>query len=222
MFGLRKHPSAADLLAHAEGQVDKRATLSVETANHVATCPRCLTEVEKARATLSLTAAAAPLEASNALRARIQLAARDERRRLNTGFRFRFDPFGRRTRWALATGLAALAMFASVNGLLEDSNVAGPVGMKRGPEGAQSLERLRQSSPEEALLSAVVMSPQRIPRDPWERAHRRAAETFDAEISEALAALERNPACVRAKQLVAADRERLKETLKTLYVERSL
>lgn len=211
---MKSHPSKNDLMAYAEG-LDVR----VATADHIAACRYCLAEVETIRQTLRIAEGAAAIEPSRTWRASLRLAVRNERCMIASSPKL-YKPLAAAAVLAVVAG-SALSMLRS------EAPVSGrAAGSESAPElrnaAFVSLDVLRQVSPEEELLSEAVMSAERSPRTRWEEEKRRAALVFDDDIDEALAAFQSNPACVRASALVNANREKLKETLKTLYVERSL
>ena len=85
-----------------------------------------------------------------------------------------------------------------------------------------SLATLRQAVADMQTLTAAVSAPSRTSRTLWERQHLHAVRVLDADIAAALAALERHPGCTRASNLLNANIQRQAETLRTLYIERSL
>ena len=223
MFKRIRHPSAAQLLQYAESQVDKNATLCVNTASHVASCEPCRTETEAIRVSLACLGDSPPLEPSAESSAQILGGAMAERRRLaSLSFPWRvLRGASRGLAYATALAVAAIAVNSALSRDRLPGNRSG-IPLESQDAAVFSLEQFRKATPEEILLSEAVMSPQRQPRDAWEEAQRRAVVAMGADIAEALEALKFNPACVRAQKLVTSSRERLKETLKTLYVERSL
>lgn len=216
---LSTHPSQADLLEFAELFEENAGRASAAIYAHVVECERCAAEVERARATLALTRRAAELEPSREWRAQTLLAARQIRGRHARPSRRWLAVSNRRA--MLATAALAIAACAGLTASLFAA--AGPAGLDK-PEGPSqaavfSLDVLQQASLEERLLAPAVLSGPG-PVTPWVAAQQRAVHAWDAEIDEALEALESNPACVRAAALVNTNRERLGETLKVLYVER--
>lgn len=85
-----------------------------------------------------------------------------------------------------------------------------------------SLEALTQRSAEEELLGTAFRSSAWQPNSPWERSQWRAVSTHDSEIEDALEALKKNPALVRAGVVVSTNRERKSDTLRALYANRNL
>lgn len=216
------HPFAADLMDYAENLCSEHGTVSATTGSHVAGCERCRIEVDKICATLGVVRDAEDLYPSREFRAALLLAARSQ-----TQARPGILPlaFGR-PRFVRTLGMAAcLLMAAGVTfwavenkpELTLDEN-----GMRQMNAALFTLESLRMSSPEEELLSKAVMSSSHGLVPAWERAQRRTIQTLEEDIEEALATLERNPACMRARELISVSRQRLKMALKKFYMERSL
>lgn len=222
-------------MAYAESLVDGRTVISVKTAAHLASCSACKADVESMCGSIKLAREAGSIECSRRstaqillaaqipLASRIRLAAKNERRGM-AGLvrRHRYRVFAAK---GLAYAVCLVVLVSAPYGALQ-WNVYQDGGKSEASRplsaGVFSLDALRKASPEEELLSAAVMAPRHQPETPWEHERRRAVLMLDDDISEALEALERNPSCVRASELVSANRRRLKETLKALYVERSL
>lgn len=221
---MTSHPSKNDLMAYAESLGSSASSLCAATAAHVSECAYCRAEVDKIQTTLSAVELAADIEPSRTWRASLMLAARNERRadaaraaRLRTRLQ---KPVAAAAVFVLVAGGAAILLRAGVT--QPEPSAVSEAGPQQRSAAFVSLDVLRQMSPEEEMLSDTVMSEQRSPRNRWEQEKRRAASAFDDDIEEALIAFQSNPACVRASELVNANREKLKETLKALYVERSL
>ncbi|MCX5772103.1 MAG: hypothetical protein NTZ09_17770, partial [Candidatus Hydrogenedentes bacterium] len=85
-----------------------------------------------------------------------------------------------------------------------------------------SPEVLRQAAAEVRTLVAALSFQPKTPPSPWEIEYRRAAQALGADIEAARAALERNPGCARASQMIGSHLQRQAQTLKALYVERNL
>lgn len=228
-------------MAYAESLVDGRTVISVKTAAHLASCSACKADVESMCGSIKLAREAGSIECSRRstaqillaaqirraaqipLASRIRLAAKNERRGM-AGLvrRHRYRVFAAK---GLAYAVCLVVLVSAPYGALQ-WNVYQDGGKSEASRplsaGVFSLDALRKASPEEELLSAAVMAPRHQPETPWEHERRRAVLMLDDDISEALEALARNPSCVRASELVSANRRRLKETLKALYVERSL
>lgn len=212
---LSSHPSRADLLDFAELLELKTGQASASIHGHLAECAQCSAEVARARATFAITRHAAELEPSREWHAQTLLNARQVR---GAGSR---SVLNSNRRAMVAT--SALVIFACVSvAAVQYTDVATDGSDIVGPSRAAvfSLDVLRQATPEERLLAPAVMN-EAGPATPWEASQHRAMHAWDAEIDEALEALESNPACVRAATLVNTNRERLGETLKVLYVERT-
>jgi len=87
---------------------------------------------------------------------------------------------------------------------------------------ASNQDALQRTAEEVRTLAAAVRSVSDRPQTPREREHRRAAALLDADIAAARQALQRNPGCERAEAIVNANLQRQAETLRALYLERSL
>lgn len=223
---IRLHLSKKALMAHAENLVFSWAKLSPKTANHVAACPQCYEEVEAMRHTLEFMGDAPAMEVSGDFRARLLLAARNEMQQ-----RLRRAP-NRRRALTIARTLAFAACLMLIVGVAvqsdiawDSSEVSSLVGDSRGDlrtANVFSIEGLKLPSAVEKLLEPAVMATRRTKMSAWESQQRQTVRTLDDDISEAIAALELNPACERASELVNRTRERKDRYLVALFVERSL
>ena len=84
------------------------------------------------------------------------------------------------------------------------------------------MESLTKPTPEEILLEPALKASYWQPGSAWEKAQWRKLDTMDADIDEAVAALQSNPALVRAGAVIMSNRELKRQTLKTLYAQRIL
>jgi len=218
------HLSRQELMAYAENLVDGGTPICARTAKHVTACPPCTGEVEAMRASLKYVASSRDIEPSSEFTAQLLLAAQKERAALAR------HP-ARRAAVAAVKGLACAAGIVLVTALCfsmalnsatvaAESQAAAPA--VRNLDTGPSPEAIRKATAEIQTLMAAVSTPSRRPQSPWEIAQRRTVSALGADIEAARAALERNPGCVRASRMVGANLERLPETLKALYVERSL
>ena len=217
------HPSKHDLLAHAEGLADRVETLDAAVASHLAACGYCRDEVDQAVQIFQLARRTVSIEPSRESHARLLLAARNERRilRERSAWRALYSMRG------LAYAVAGMLLVTVALGTARDTREQERPGttasaIRPMSAGLLSFERLRHASPEEEVLGAAILSSGHTPSTEWEREQIREASALDSDIEEALIALRNNPACVRAGQLVRANRSRLRTTLTTLYVERNL
>ncbi len=183
-------------------------------------------EVEAIRASLEFVAQAPEVEASEELTAGILLSAQTARRAADAR---------RQRRDAAATLVKSLASAAGIvvvaslyfGAALDTSGDGVPTPQAVSPakwvaDSGPSLEAIRKTVTDLQTLAAAVNAPSNKPATLWEREHRRAVHVLDGDIAAALAALERNPGCTRAANLVNANLERQADTLRTLYIERSL
>lgn len=221
---MKRHPSKAELMTHAECQV-RRMPISAEIARHVNACPVCTREVANMRSSLEFTYKATPLEPSAEMAAQILLAVQRERKALEELRRSR-----RISPWRALQGIACTALLSIVAGawfvLLSNPSIFGPA--TAAGESSRVQLTILEPSPDavsrtreiQTLAQAVsAPSPNSTVR---ERTLRRTVGVLQTDVSEALAALERNPGSVRASQVVNAGLRHQAQTLKQLYVERSL
>ena len=219
------HPSRAQLFEHAESLLARHVPFSSEITRHVAACNACKSELAAIRDSLELIQQAQQLQPSRDAKAAILLAAKTQRS--SGALPLNPDRPARR----LARGMAVAASFLVVSAVLfRSSTDLGLTGLAQGQPSTDqevqtaglTLETLRQVSPEEELLGAALMSSAWAPQTRWERAQRRELLALDDDIEKALEALKDNPALVRASDLVTTNRQRKKETLRALYVNRDL
>jgi hypothetical protein len=221
-----------ELLEYASS-LSGRGLLVASIGAHLTSCKKCTTEVDAMRRSLDFVAAAPALDVSSELSARIMAGARRELRVQPNPLRSLLQP---RRALALCAYLAAVLVVAAVSaapvwlGYAETAQrasglqtIAQPAPVLESFPGQPSTlnEYLALASEVEVLANAVRSSFSR-PQSAAERIRQRAVTALDAEIEAALGALERNPGCARATQLVQANLERQAETLRALYAERSL
>ncbi|MBI4558996.1 MAG: hypothetical protein HY706_15545 [Candidatus Hydrogenedentes bacterium] len=221
---MAQHPSKPELLAYTENLVRGAKPVSAMIAGHIANCKACAGEMRAMRKTLAVIRLVPGLEPTQESTSQVFAVVRQERRRLQWN--------QRRAWFNLAKGLsyaAALILMSTVYFGAMVNTEAGEVSASRiAPAAAEpqadlaTLEELRQATEEIQTLAAAVSVPSSRPASLWEREYRRAALTLDAEIADALAALERNPGCSRASYLVNSNVQRQRQTLRAWYVERSL
>lgn len=80
---------------------------------------------------------------------------------------------------------------------------------------------LRQATEIERFERAMRVGANK-PQNAWEKEWKRSLQTLQTDLSEGLAALSRNPGSVRAGEVVSASLVDQAETLKKLYIQRSL
>ncbi len=219
---IRRHPTRQQLVIYAESMVDRRAAVSAVMAAHLASCPACAAEVRSIRASLEFAARADALEPSNDLTAQILMKARHAREA--------HAPRPRSAFWlacrgaVFATGMAAVAavVFGVALGTPEPTPQV-ETALHQVSEVIPSPEVIRKAAAEvKALAPAVRTAATTKPRSPREQEHLRAVNAMDADIAAAQAALQRNPGCIRASRIVNANIQRQAETLRHLYLERTL
>jgi hypothetical protein len=224
-----RHPPRQELVAFAESLVDRSSSVSAFLAAHVNSCPRCTAEVRAIRASLEFTASASAPEPSGDLARQILAGAREARLQAPETGRKHPSLAGSIFRAAVyVTATAALAVLTfgmAVN--TGDGGTASHSALRSAPQTAQSPDTVtpesirRKTGAIERLAAAVSRadSPPRTLRE-WER--RRAVEGVSQDLSAAQAALERNPGCARAGEMVRTHLDRKANGLRDLFVERTL
>jgi hypothetical protein len=216
----RQHPEREALFEYAEQlEAGQGAAFGAEIGAHVRECAICTLEVRNMRRSLALTESVKTLEPTHALQASVILAMKSQR----------LEDRRRARRRALRSAAFA-AGFMILLGAAFQTTVATPSGsgvVRLGPEASaggtpMTLEVLRQRSPEETLLEPALNASYWRPENRWEKSQQRALQAMDADIDEALSALQSNPALVRAGAVIHSSREFKRQTLKTLYAQRSL
>lgn len=218
VFVREQHPEREALFEYAEQLEAGRAAFGSEIAAHVRDCVVCAGEVRTMRQSIALTESVKTLEPTEALQASVILAMKSQRLE---------DKRQARQRMVKSAAFAAgFALVCSV--VVQSQSVYKSEGVVRiGPASKNApvpipFEILSLDSPEERLLEPALASTYWRAESAWEQAQQRALQSMDADIDEALAALQSNPALVRAGSIVQANRERKRQTLKTLYAERNL
>jgi hypothetical protein len=224
-----RHPPRQELVAFAESQVDRSSLVSAFLAAHVNSCPRCTAEVRAIRASLEFASSASAPEPSGDLARQILAGAREVR--LQAPEPGRKHPslalsIIRATVYVTATAALAVLTFGMAVNVGDNSTPSRPA-FQSAPQVAQSPgtvspESIRRKTGAIERLAAAVSradSPPRTLRE-WER--RRAVEGVSQDLSAAMAALERNPGCVRADEMVRTHLDRQVSGLRDLFVERTL
>jgi len=223
---MKRHPNRQELMAYAENLVDGRNPISAQMGSHIAVCPACSAEVEAMRLSFAVTRSAPSLEPSGHFTAQLLLAAKNERR-IVEAHRVRQSVLSAVKGIGYGAGFVAVCAvcfgLALSRGTAADAVHASVVAASQAiSEAAPSPETLRRAAVEVQTLTAAVCSSTRQPANLWEKEHRRAVSTLGADLEAARQALERNPGCARAKRIMDTTLQRQAQTLKTLYVERSL
>lgn len=219
---IRRHPTRQQLVNYAETMVDRRAPVSAVMASHLASCPACAAEVRSMRASLEFAAKANALEPSNDLTAQILMKARYARDAKAPRRRSAFWMACRGTVFAAGMAAVAVVVFAVALGTPEPTPQV-ETALQQVSEVIPSPETIRHAAAEvKALAPAVRTASTTKPQSPREMEHLRAVNAMDADIAAAQAALQRNPGCARASHIVNANIQRQAETLRHLYVERTL
>lgn len=215
---VREHPERAVLFEYAEQLEKGGGPILSETADHVGSCTLCAAEVRSMRKSIALTQRVKSLEPTSSLQASVILAMKAERLEQR-----------RQKRRRMMKSMAFAAGFALLLGISVQTTPGRNMspGVKIGPEvsvarSGVAIESLKRPTPDEALLGPALDSSSWQPGSAWEAAQRRTLDAMDADINEALAALQSNPALVRASAVITSNREFKRQTLKTLYAQRIL
>jgi hypothetical protein len=214
-----EHPGYESLFEYAEQLDAGRVSFDSPVGEHIRDCAECSAEVDSVRRSLSLTRLASPtIEPTIALEASTILGMKSE-----------WLAHRRRVRRRVVKTTAFAAVFVvSMSVTLSSSARPGESGISKtyprsGEHGSTvSYQTLVTESPEERLLEPAILQSSWEPANPWERSQRRALDVLDGDIDEALAAIQSNPALVRAGTVVNANRETKRQTLKSLYAQRDL
>ncbi|HOJ32591.1 MAG TPA: hypothetical protein PKY35_09830 [Candidatus Hydrogenedentes bacterium] len=226
------HPSARELFEYAELLADGAHVIPAAHARHVARCARCAAEVERIRASLAYVARSAALEPTEECTRRILAAAREARKRPSNKTKPVIS--GLRTVWGITKAFACAATvllmagvsFHAVLNQASSSSVSAavsrspvPVLVSQNP--VVSPQLVGKVSREIGELASVLQktSPKQTPAE-WR--NRRFALAVREDITAASQALERNPGCERALDMMTLNLTRQADVLKTIYVERTL
>lgn len=219
------HPSRQELAGYAECLADGRP-ISAAIGAHVSTCAQCAAEVKAVRSSFEFTATLPELEPTTELTTRILLEARAKRGEAQRERRGWASPLWFATRAAACAASVALVSFFSFGAFLSmPVHGAGGPAASRGADpaaAAASQEALRRAVDQVKALSTAVASSAGNPSDARELERRRAAQAMAEDIAAAKVALDRNPYCLRAADLFQASLQRQAETLRQLYIDRSL
>jgi hypothetical protein len=220
------HPTQRQLVEFAESLVDRHAPVSALMAAHVAGCTLCAREVKQIRASLELASLARLPEPSNELTKRIVMQAQQMRVSAPPTPAPGKAAFIRTLQMAACmVGALALA-YISFGAALRDLS---PGDRKPSfhasfdPDASPVFHEALQekSNTVKALSSAISLQPDK-PDSPYEQGHRRFLHALDDDMSAARAALERNPGCPRANQVMLTSVNRQLEGLRNLYLDRKL
>ncbi|MFP4172371.1 MAG: hypothetical protein ACLFV4_05605 [Candidatus Hydrogenedentota bacterium] len=227
---MRRHPARTQLYAYAEALCQsRRPAIEPAVARHVKTCVVCHREVSAMLRTLKTVEAAQPLEPGRAFTAQLMQRARQERQeREKRAALFRaWSAWGKGLAYAACLLVFAGVWFGGASGPAAKSGGSQPQqgtpSLMLGSNSPQELNRAAERV--DSLSRAVTRVEERMPRGGgpgWEAKYRSAVGILDADLEEALAAMQRNPGYARTNELVHANLERQVQTLKSLYLGRSL
>jgi hypothetical protein len=230
------HPRRRRLMVHAESLHGSAQPVSAALAAHVAACSSCRKEVNAMRGSLKTIASAASLEPSSEMTAQLLLRAKEARSQKQRFWRERSLTVRRRPRWrTAAAGVAALLLFAGIVGGAgyQSALVQDNVQTAEKESAAKESAAKETAAPEPMAtastafldaqtvvvrqLSAALNHGQGLTATPREWAKKRVVRAMDADVSAAMAALQRNPGCARAVQMARSGLEQQTTALRELY-----
>ncbi len=218
------HPTQRQLVAFAESLVDNRRAVSALLAAHVSECSACAREVKKIRASFEVAALAQLPEPSGDLTHRILVRAQEAQvkhvekstaavvcTRLLQGV----------TCIAASVALAFVAYSAALRSVApEMTPVPAYAAADTGAHAASDTNDMKRDNVQ-AFATAVSSQQERVV-SPYEYGHWRALESLNRDLDAARAALERNPGCLRANQVMRQSMAQQLEGLRDLYLDRKL
>jgi len=215
------HPSKPELLAYAEGLVDRRS-ISAATARHMSSCPVCTREVAAIRSSIEFAASANTLNPSEDSVSRILIAARSERKATRRARGGTPALVFKGLAYAAGVALVSAAVFQAGLGKSGVDGLSHVASASRAITSNVSTEDLQRTTAQIKTFTAAVGS--RTKALPSYRLWHQAREVLalDAELSAARAALQLNPASERANRIINSNLKRQATALKSLYMERSL
>ncbi|HJP35729.1 MAG TPA: hypothetical protein QF901_07040 [Gammaproteobacteria bacterium] len=202
--------------------------MSARVARHVSRCALCRAETEAVADSLSYVGEAGPLESSKRLTASLLLAAKAER--LGSSSTLDAPEFRARLAWGVVTaavlGLAVVLSYSVQNGanaLGSRQTVSPPRDVQRVNAAVLPFNLKASPGAGAELLTKADGILDREPKSRWEREQQRKIRMQSEHIAAGLKRLDRNPANVRAKEVVDSNITLLLETLTVwYYAERSL
>lgn len=218
------HPTQRQLVEFAESLVDKHVPVSALLAAHVANCPVCAEEVKKIRASFELAALARLPEPSNELTQRIIMQARQEKKNITAPVNQSVLSVSHLLQIA-ASIIAALALAyfsfgAAISDVGTDNDISDDTSIASS-EAVTEYTIQKEAATVEALSTAVSLQ-HKTPTSPYDLGRRRFLNALDDDMSAARAALERNPGCARANEVMLTSVKRQLEGLRNLYLDRKL
>ncbi|NLN94480.1 MAG: hypothetical protein GX130_14430 [Candidatus Hydrogenedens sp.] len=216
-----RHPSSVQLMEYAESLVDDDSPVCVLMAAHLSRCPDCANEVRAIQQSLKLTALATLPESSQTLSHSILLQARKEIARPPAKRPSFLYPFLRSV--ACLVGILLLAAISFSAALQEGSEFSSIAVQAEArpiptPENSWTPSRPFSGTVVQALAASIAIQGNTLSNT----GQRRIVDFLDQDLDAALAALERNPGCVRATQIVDSEAQKRLEGLRTLFVDRTL
>ncbi len=219
MFG---HPTRYELTEYAEALVDGKP-VPARIGGHVASCPSCKAQVSTLRESFTFLANAPLVDCAPGSAEQILATARQLRKTEKRKGRFFRRAFVVTKTLACAACVVMVAAWVFTAALDEPGTSVfdnpNPAASRLSTATAPSPEELQRKASEIRSLASAVNAQSDAPVSLWERQHRHMVVALHADRTAALAALKRNPGCVRASRLATANLEREAQALRTLYVE---
>lgn len=220
-----RHPSSVQLMEYAESLVDSDAPVCALIGSHVSHCQDCAAEVHAIQQSLKVTSLAAVPESSHSLSQSILLQARQASKQ-STAKRPDFPWYPLLRGAACVLGilfLAGLSFSMALREGSEFSSIAVQAEARPIPTPDHSwTPTLPSSGSVVQALAASLVQPGSALSKSADSAQRRMVDFLDQDLDAALEALERNPGCVRATQIVDTEAQKRLEGLRSLFVDRTL
>lgn len=222
--------SKRTLFAHAASLVDNKTAISAAVAAQLSADPVLAAEVKAMQTTLAVVRAAETLEPSPDFEARLLMESRNVRHAMLEESKSRSGVWMVARGAACAAGLVIVGSVVFATFLQDDSATVSASVVDRSEfvpaalaeNDAPSPEAIRKAASDVEMLAAAVRDKSGEAGSPQEQEQLRAVNAMDADIDAAMDALERNPGCARASHVVHSNLQEQAETLRALYVNRSL
>ena len=219
------HPTKRQLFEFAESLVDRHVPVSALMATHVSNCPLCAGEVKKIRASFELAALARVPAPSSELTQHIIMRARAEQQTALAS-ETRQRPLVPRVLQMAASLIATLALaYFSFGAVIRDAatndTFSAATTLADHEESFHYNTIEKETATVQALSTAVSLQHNRH-SSPRDLEHRRFLDTLDDDMSAARAALERNPGCQRANEVMFTSVKRQLQGLRSLYLDHKL
>ncbi|MCK5861347.1 MAG: hypothetical protein KAH38_02605 [Candidatus Hydrogenedentes bacterium] len=218
------HPTQQQLVEFAESLVARYTPVSALMAAHVTDCPICALEVKKIRSSFELAALAELPPPSRELTQRIIVQAQ-KKRCVNANTNNHYASLSRFIQMAAGTAAAIVLAYFSFGAVMNDMDPKNSSSLRTSfttSEVSPVYEELQKQTATVQALSASVSLQKNTTFSSAKQDHQRSLKIFDNDMSAARSALERNPGCIRANQVMLSSVERQLEGLRNLYLDRKL